>query len=529
MRERHRLLLHTSVDGEEAVAAIMDGDLLMALQLQAAWGEEDGDVRSCLSPVPQPTAPVSVVDQEWELIDPNPDLHGLFLQFNDLYFWGRLAGVEVRWSPRMTLCAGVCSYEGRGGLCSIRISEPLLKLRPRRDLVETLLHEMIHALLFVTNNDKDHDSHGPEFRKHMWRINKMSGANVTIYHNFHDEVDEYRQHWWRCDGPCRNRQPYFGYVKRAMNRAPSARDPWWAEHQQTCGGSYSKVKEPENYKGKPGKRGEKPGKLSSSPKEGNGSLGKSPGMDCHPVVPFNGKGHVLGGRSTESASQRTPLGKIPESSRLLSPPSQFVSLGHESGSKSWNVKSNEQRSTPQATHLSDPVPPSAGSPSVLTGWLLKNPSDQLSPNTPKRSVSNSRAFVNINGSPVRIGRTKPINSAKDSVFKSSRKRSVTELHKIPRQLDQSSIGTSARKKTCVGLSFPGESIAQTFERSPAQRQSAKASGSVEADPSDWQTQNEMGASASQMGSPDTLPVNCPVCHSSVLSFEINQHLDSCLQ
>ena len=36
-------------------------------------------------------------------------------------------------------CAGVCSYEGRGGLCSVRLSVPLLKLRPRKDLVETLL------------------------------------------------------------------------------------------------------------------------------------------------------------------------------------------------------------------------------------------------------------------------------------------------------------------------------------------------------------------------------------------------------
>ena len=30
-------------------------------------------------------------------------------------------------------------YEGRGGLCSVRLSLPLLKLRPRRDLVQTLL------------------------------------------------------------------------------------------------------------------------------------------------------------------------------------------------------------------------------------------------------------------------------------------------------------------------------------------------------------------------------------------------------
>ncbi len=68
-----------------------------------------------------------------------------------------------------------------------------------------------------------------------------------MYHTFHDEVDNYRQHWWLCDGPCQKRPPYFGHVKRAMNRAPSPRDPWWADHQRTCGGTYRKIKEPEGY------------------------------------------------------------------------------------------------------------------------------------------------------------------------------------------------------------------------------------------------------------------------------------------
>jgi hypothetical protein len=36
-------------------------------------------------------------------------------------------------------------------------------------------------------------------------------------------------------------------VKRAMNRAPSPRDPWWPEHRRTCGGTYHKVREPEDY------------------------------------------------------------------------------------------------------------------------------------------------------------------------------------------------------------------------------------------------------------------------------------------
>lgn len=84
-------------------------------------------------------------------------------------------------------------------------------------------------------------------------VSEFSPPFFQIYHSFHDEVDVYRQHWWRCDGPCQNRKPYFGYVKRAMNRAPSALDPWWEDHRRTCGGTYVKVKEPEGY-GKKGKK-----------------------------------------------------------------------------------------------------------------------------------------------------------------------------------------------------------------------------------------------------------------------------------
>lgn len=160
---------------------------------------------------------------------------------------------------------------------------------------QTLLHEMIHALLFVTENNRDRDGHGPEFCKHMNRINKASGTKITVsinlppqwkdlkyvpsnthiiklalssltvfsfqvYHSFHDEVDVYRQHWWKCNGPCQHRKPYFGFVKRAMNRAPSSLDPWWEEHRRTCGGTYIKVKEPEGYGTKGKKNGKKDGK-----------------------------------------------------------------------------------------------------------------------------------------------------------------------------------------------------------------------------------------------------------------------------
>ena len=49
-------------------------------------------------------------------------------------------------------CAGLCRYEFRGGYCSIRLSEPLLKLRSRKDLVETLL--VIVQLLASVKWDK---------------------------------------------------------------------------------------------------------------------------------------------------------------------------------------------------------------------------------------------------------------------------------------------------------------------------------------------------------------------------------------
>ena len=35
-----------------------------------------------------------------------------------------------------------------------------------------------------------------------------------------------------------------------MNRAPGPNDNWWSDHSRTCGGKFTKVKEPENYRHK---------------------------------------------------------------------------------------------------------------------------------------------------------------------------------------------------------------------------------------------------------------------------------------
>ncbi|RLN48279.1 hypothetical protein BBJ28_00000807 [Nothophytophthora sp. Chile5] len=143
-------------------------------------------------------------------------------------------------------------------------------------------HEMIHAFVFVATPMRDHDDHGPLFQAHMQRINMAASTQITVFHTFHDEVDAYRQHIWLCDvssacvsaasvgedwadhvtvflsilgqGPCRRSSPYFGQVKRSMNRAPGPTDRWWTDHQRNCGGSYTKIKEPAEYTAKQAKK-----------------------------------------------------------------------------------------------------------------------------------------------------------------------------------------------------------------------------------------------------------------------------------
>jgi SprT-like domain-contaning protein Spartan len=62
-----------------------------------------------------------LLDPDAELLDPTPDVFSLFLEYDKLFFGGALASVELKWSRRLTSCAGVCSYQGKGGLCSMYV------------------------------------------------------------------------------------------------------------------------------------------------------------------------------------------------------------------------------------------------------------------------------------------------------------------------------------------------------------------------------------------------------------------------
>lgn len=184
-----------------------------------------------------------------ELLNPSVGVVELFRKYNHQYFWSKLQGVFVEFSNRMTSCAGTCTFRGKLGGCRIALSEPLLKFRPRSDLLSTLLHEMIHAYLFLTEGiaaRDGFDGHGPKFLSHASRINmgERGRVNITPYHSFIDEVNLYRVHHWKCT-KCRL------LIKRAMNRAPAPRDRWWPRHKMQCGGDFIKIKEPPKKEKKP--------------------------------------------------------------------------------------------------------------------------------------------------------------------------------------------------------------------------------------------------------------------------------------
>lgn len=98
----------------------------------------------------------NLVHPEWELIDPTPDIYAMFVRFDEKFFQQRLGSVMVEWSKRMYSCAGICYQRGNRFVKEviIRLSEPLLKLRPRKDLVETLLVSQTQQQHLVCLSDR---------------------------------------------------------------------------------------------------------------------------------------------------------------------------------------------------------------------------------------------------------------------------------------------------------------------------------------------------------------------------------------
>ncbi|XP_007467058.1 PREDICTED: sprT-like domain-containing protein Spartan [Lipotes vexillifer] len=435
----------------------MDEDLVLALRLQEEWNLQ-------VSERDPAQEPLSLVDASWELVDPTPDLQALFMQFNDRFFWGHLEAVEVKWSMRMTLCAGVCSYEGRGGMCSIRLSEPLLKLRPRKDLVE-------------------------------------------VYHTFHDEVDEYRRHWWRCNGPCQHKKPYYGYVKRATNRAPSAHDCWWAEHQKTCGGTYIKIKEPESYS----KKGKGKTKLGKQPVSEAENKGKPNRGETQLLIPFSGKGYVLGETSNSPSSGKCLTSHAVKTQDLLN--------------QDRSANALRPNSKPEVTFEQNG---SSGKTSQVSAALNSSHQSVLSNHFSRVSVSKHKAFRSVSGSPMKSLTVGDIT--KNSVSSSSQRRVTSSKISLrnPLKAEKSTSVTAPQDAGGPEDQFPSKrprlEDRTVFHNFFIVKEQTQSGGN---DPKCGSCPTAATQNASSSSSQSKM-VHCPVCQSEVLESQINEHLDWCL-
>ncbi len=115
-----------------------------------------------------------------------------------------------------------------------------------------------------------------------------------------------------------------------MNRPPSPRDPWWAEHQRTCGGKYEKVKEPENC----GKKKTKDSQISNGCK------------DLRKMIKSKGESSGSGNPSNCSSNSRSDVsfaGHVQESQNASKTTTHFTGHGFVLGT-STNSK-NESKTT----------------------------------------------------------------------------------------------------------------------------------------------------------------------------------------
>lgn len=127
------------------------------------------------------------IDLDWTF----QDLKSIFTFYDGACFHGRLSNVVVEWSATLTRAAGVCVYTGTRRRETkpivIRISEPILQYRSHFDLLNVLVHEMVHAYLFRLKIFEV-ISHGPIWQAEAARVNRATGLNITVYHNYYDEV-----------------------------------------------------------------------------------------------------------------------------------------------------------------------------------------------------------------------------------------------------------------------------------------------------------------------------------------------------
>lgn len=277
-------------------------------------------------------------------------------------------------------------------------------------------------------------------------------------------------------------------------------------------------------------------------------------QDIRNIIPFSGRGFLLGGNSQSSSapSLLSPVANTCSSSTISSPMLVLSSPTRTLVSPVCSSFADKANGSPPVAGLKPPV---------------------------KRSVGNCRAFVNISGSPVKIPKTRGNANNKDA--KTTQQKSIEDLFSL-RKPSETPAARSASGSCASATAKPSSStsgglssaVVRGAQRSPAEPTDSPGSNHSSSSSSAWRKRTwdvhstsasvsaffqksissdssptikppavqHTGGAAAFTGSSRsvqscsvpcpppsaTLAVACPVCHAKVPESQINEHLDACL-
>lgn len=309
----------------------------------------------------------------------------------------------------------------------------------------------------------------------------------------------YQQHWWRCNGPCQKRAPYFGTVRRAMNRAPGPSDFWWKEHQQTCGGQFIKIKEPENFKARGSKNKEKtkpPPKNNGSPSNVYTWLTRTPPPITQSKIVFTPKNTKV-----QSAKQNSLNGRIEFGSPTNKAP---VWRAGGLGSSSNSQKQDSPGRMPATRIISSPI---AVPKSVSMVKNTKPVPNNRSPSNGLVKLGNSTN--NVHG----WGTGGPGSSSTSVKYGSPGTQSASPRSSASRVLGGSNTGQS-------------NLLNKLYIDSPPQGLNKYTTTNKSTDTA--KTKKPITNNKSSLNEEQIKLVECPICSNFVSNDDINTHVDSCL-
>lgn len=353
-----------------------------------------------------------------------------------------------------------------------------------------------------------------------------------------------------------------------MNRAPSPRDPWWSDHQRKCGGSFVKIKEPENYGNKKKSKEKNPDTKESNLNRNNETLtknvkhisdyfsnngSKKPSTDfkktssgSNKTNPGKKKPHANGNTKLGGGTRTSATITVKGNSRTSTDENQiYQSSSDNSSSNIYGFKMSANKNPRQSSHVTS----FSG-----TGFAVGGPVTSVNTNTStKDGAGNLREqFLRNLENKINTNRTAAIDR-KPEIKKGDTTKGTglvgrnngIKQHNIAESSNVSSGSVPPNKKIKIenNVATSWESNSKSFINSIQSNELTKNSiiGQVNSatDPSK-QSHSKAGICdviCIEDNDDDLIEnsqifedhlVDCPACPAKVPEHELNRHLDICL-